>query len=204
VNHLDIFFDKANPTGSVGDLDMFRLIIGVPVAAGGTVAAPPAISKVDTYNPSLPMVSNTTGWTAISCGSFSSGTNAYAACVNSGGVGNTPSIPSGGNTFGAWHDADNEIGVDPSYFALYYYNLNSVVDLDAMGYYDVFFQSPLAVGTMEIAYGCVTTSAGCPCYFTPFTQAGQTTPEPSSWLLVAGATIGIMLSRFRITWKRKS
>jgi hypothetical protein len=41
------------------------------------------------------------------------------------------------------------------------------------------------------------------CYSTPFTQAGQAARGPSSWLLLTGATIGMMLSRLRITRKKK-
>jgi hypothetical protein len=42
------------------------------------------------------------------------------------------------------------------------------------------------------------------CYSTPVTQAGQAAPGPSSWLLLSGATIGMLLSRLRITRKKKS
>jgi hypothetical protein len=199
LNHLDVYYNLSSGT----DLDMFRLIIGVPVVSGSTPAAP-MIDAVNTYNPGFSMVSNGTDRGGVSCGSFGSGgANAYSACANSGGS-YTPTLPSGGNTFAAWKTADLAIGVNPTSFALYYYNLDSLTPLDAGGRYDVFFKSNLPVGTMEIAYGCATTTAGCPCYFTPFTQAGEATPEPSSWLLVSGAAIGIMLSRFRITRKKKS
>jgi hypothetical protein len=182
---------------------MFRLIIGVPVVSGSTPSAPD-IDAVNTYNPGHSTVLNGADRGGVPCGSFGlGGTNAYSACGGSGGA-NTPTLPSGGNTFAAWKAADLEIGVNPTSFALYYYNLDGLTPLDARGRYDVFFKSNLAVGTMEIAYGCASTTAGCPCYFTPFTQSGQPTPEPASWLLVSGAAIGILLSRFRITRKKKS
>jgi hypothetical protein len=208
LKQLDVFFNLANPTGSASDLDMFRLIIGVPVASQ-TRPGVPMIDAVNTYNPGFSTVLDGTDRGGTFCGFFGSGgANAYSACGGSGGA-YTPTLPSGGNTFAAWSAAELEIGLNPTYFALYYYNLDNVGggtagDLDPGGRYDVFFKTPLALGTMEIAYGCSTLTAGCPCYFTPFTQSGQSTPEPASWLLVSGAAIGILLSRFRITRKKKS
>ena len=205
LSHLDVYNSAASGTT---DLDMFRIIIGVPVASQVQPGAP-TIDAVNTYNPGFSTVIDGTDRAGTFCGFFASGgANAYSACGGSGGA-YTPTLSSGGNTFAAWDAADLAIGVNPTYFALYYYNLDSVGggtpgDLDAKGLYDVFFKSPLAVGTMEIAYGCANLTGGCPCYYTPFTQAGQVTPEPSSWLLVSGAAIGILLSRFRITRKKKS
>jgi hypothetical protein len=134
---------------------------------------------------------------STSCGFFASG-RAY-----------TPTLPSSGNTFDARKAAELDFDVNPAHLALYDHNLDNAGrgtagDLDAKGLYNVFFKSNLALGSMEIAYGCATVTAGCPCCFTPFTQSGQSTPGPSSWLLVSAAAIGILLSRFRITRKKKN
>jgi len=206
LNHLDVF--NSAPSGTT-DLDMFRLIIGVPVSSQ-TQPGAPTIDAVNVYNPGFATVLDGTDRTGTFCGYFSAGsTNPYSACANSG----QPNLSNGGgNSFAAWAAADAAVGVNPAYFALYYYNLDSVGnnvgqnvgDLDAGGRYDVFFKAPMALGTIEIAYGCASLSGGCPCEYTPFTQAGQATPEPASWLLVSGAAIGIMLSRFRITRRKKS
>jgi hypothetical protein len=195
VNHLDIYFNKS----SVSDLETFYLIIGIPVASGGSTPTPPNITRVDTYNPYVPTKDpspsvNTSGWTPTSCGNFMPGElNPYNNC------GFVASSNYGGNSFAAWYAAAAALGLNPAKFALFKYDLSNVEDLGAQGVYDVFFGGNLPVGTMEVAYGCSTNNCPYDCYITPFTNAGQVVPEPSTFMLMAGAGL-ILLGR---AWRKR-
>jgi hypothetical protein len=192
INHLDVYFNKS----SVSDLEQFYLIIGIPVPAGGGTPSAPNIVRVDTYNPYVPTKDpspsvNTSGWAPSFCGNFTSGElNPYDNC------GLIASSNYGGNSFAAWYGAAAALGLNPSKFALFKYDLSNVEDLGPKGVYDVFFGGNLPVGTMEIAYGCSTNDCPYTCYITPFTNAGQVVPEPSTLLLMSGAAL-IFLGRLR-------
>jgi len=194
VNHLDVFFNKS----SVSDLEQFYLIIGIPVVAGGPNPAAPNITRVDTYNPYTPTKdplpsSSTTGWAASLCGALTASTagDAYSVC----GL----NVTDKSNTFTNWYNAAAGLGLNPVKFVLFQYNISSVEDIGPKGVYDVFFGGNLPVGTMEIAYGCSTNNCPYECYSTPFSQAGQTVPEPSTLLMMAGAGL-IFLGRI---WRRR-
>lgn len=190
VNHLDVFFNSAG----VPYLDVFYLIIGIPVATGGGTPAAPNITRIDTYNPYVPTKDpfpsvNTTGWTASFCGWFTSGeSNPYSEC----GL----STPNSSNNFGNWYTAASALGLDPEKFAIFQYNFGGVEALGPKGLYDIFFAGDLPIGTMEIAYGCATSSSTPSCYVTPMTEAGQVVPEPSTLLLMVGAGL-VFLGRRR-------
>lgn len=192
LNHLDVYFNKS----SVSDLEQFYLIIGIPVPSGGPTPTAPNIARVDVYNPYVPTKDpspsvNTSGWAPTFCGNFMPGElNPYDNC------GLVASSNYGGNSFAAWYGAAAALGLDPAKFALFKYNLTNVEDLGPKGVYDIFFAGNLPVGTMEIAYGCSTNYCPYDCYITPFTNAGQVVPEPSTWLLMAGAGL-IFLGRLR-------
>jgi hypothetical protein len=199
LSQLDIFLNKS---GSISDLEQVRLIIGVPVATvGASAPGAPVIYSVATYNPyptdptHSPVVVNLT---ANFCGWLESGEgNAYSECSIPGI--DTYIVASNGNSFANWAAADAGLGVTAAKFALYYYNLDALEDLGALGLYNVIFKSNLAVGTIEIAYGC-SVYGGCAtdCYSTTFTQAGIATPEPATWILVTVGAFGILLGRMRI------
>jgi len=190
VNHLDVFLNSAGAP----DLDVFYLIIGIPVAAGGSTPAAPGITRIDTYNPYVPTKDpspsvNTTGWTPSFCGWFTFGeSNPYSEC----GL----SAPNGSNNFTNWSEAVSALGPDPEKFAIFQYYFSGVEPLGPKGLYDIFFAGDLPVGTMEIAYGCATSSGTPSCYITPMTEAGQVVPEPSTLLLMLGAGL-VFLGRLR-------
>jgi hypothetical protein len=105
---------------------------------------------------------------------------------------------SGGNSYAAWSAADTVLGVNSSNgFALYYYDLSPALNATNQGLYDIFLTGTLPIGTIEIAYGCATGTCGNYCYVTPFTNAGQVVPEPSSFLLVGGAAPALITARLR-------
>jgi hypothetical protein len=183
TNHLDIFL---NGESGVTNVDIARLIIGIPSTAGAF--APPDIDKVDVYA-TYPGSHTTDGTdrSATSWGSLTSGeTNAYHECLGISGGGGT------GNSFADWHAADLNIGVNSVSFALYYYNLSPLTNLNYGGLYDIFLKSGLPIGTIEIAYGCANGSCSNVCYYTPNQQDGQVVPEPASWLMVAGAGLALL------------
>jgi hypothetical protein len=189
-NHLDVFLNS----GGASDIELFYLIIGVPVPSGGGVPSVPDITRVVTYNPYPPPqdpspATNTTGWPAVFCGLLTgASSNAYDECGFD--------VSNGSNSFVNWYGAAAGLGLDPAQFALFYYDLDDLEDLGGHGLHDVFFDGPLAMGTMEIAYGCATGDCDSACYITPFTEAGQVVPEPATWLMVAGAGL-VFLGRIR-------
>ncbi len=197
TNHLDVFVNSPNVYTS---LDIVRLIIGIPLGSGEPTPAAsslPAIDQITVYNPYYPPGSldpSPSVWTAdryaTYCGSLTSGeTNAYAEC----GI----FAVSGSNSFANWQGAAQDLGLNPVKFALYYYNLASAENTVGYGLYDIALTGNLPVGTMEIAYGCATGYCDNYCYVTPFQNAGQVVPEPSSLLLVAGAGLVALLARRR-------
>lgn len=194
LNHLDVFLNAAG----VSDLEMFYLIIGIPVPGGGGTPSAPNITKVVTYNAYTPVKdpspsTSTTGWAPSFCGWLtSSSSDAYAAC-------GFTNVSNGSNSFTNWSGAAADLGLSASKFALFKYDLSNVEDLGPKGLYDVFFGGNLPVGTMEIAYGCSTNNCPYTCYITPFTEAGQAVPEPATWLLVSGAGL-ILLGRL---WRNR-
>lgn len=203
TNHLDIFVDSnALPTS----LNISALIIGIPLASGATAPSAGSLPQIDyirVYNPAgegspstygtafdiSPAQCSTAnpGWGYLSSGD----TNAYHECWNSyGGT-------SGGNSWAAWSGAAQEIGLNPVKFALYWYDIAGAENAVNRGLYDIFMTGNLPVGTMEIAYGCATGDCTNYCYVTPFDNAGQVVPEPSSFLLVAGAALALVGARLR-------
>ena len=196
ANHLDIYVDSANVYTS---LDIFRLIIGIPLAPGTSAplaSSLPQIDYVRVYNPypTDPSPSfNGTNIPASNCSHalLTAGENAYTECL-----GFTPSS-TGGNTFTNWQSAAQDLGLNPSAFALFYYSITPIENALGRGLYDIGLTGNLPVGTMEIAYGCATGYCSDYCYVTPFQNAGQVVPEPSSWLLVGGAALAFAAARFR-------
>jgi hypothetical protein len=188
-NHLDIY---VNTTVSDTSLDLYRLIIGVPLPSGA--GAPlPQIDYIEvrngsgtltsTYNPNI---------SAAYCGSLDPGeNNAYQQCMPSyGGI-------SGGNTFAAWQAADAAIGINATSFALYSYDISPAANVGTHWLYDTFLTGNLPIGTIEIAYGCTTAWCDKDCFVTPWQNAGQVVPEPSSLLLVGGAALALLGARLR-------
>lgn len=187
ANHLDIYNTSTTTT-----VDVTRLIIGIPLAAG--VSAPlastlPHITAVGIYNPysggldSLP----TPDLAANGCGLLTSAsTGPYrSACIGQ------PVNVGGSENWGNWAPAAG----NPASFALYYYNLQGLTNLGGLGLYDIFLGSALPMGTIEIAFG-IKPGDDTPCYLTGWNQAGQVVvPEPASWLLVAGAGLALLGGR---------
>jgi len=201
TNHLDIYVDA---TSNLSSLDISALIIGIPLASG--VSAPsagslPQIDYIQVYNPAGEGSPSTYGTafniSAQSCDPSgfdylsSPETNAYHECW-SGYGGN-----SGNNSWSNWSGAAQDLGLNPVRFALYWYDIAGAQDAVNHGLYDIFLTGNLPVGTMEIAYGCATGYCDDYCYVTPFTNAGQVVPEPSSFLLVAGAALALVGARLR-------
>ena len=196
ADHLDIYVDSGNIYTS---LDIYRLIIGIPLAPGGavpTLGSLPAIDQVAVYNPyptdpSPDIYSANINASNCSHALLTSGENAYTECL-----GYTPSS-TGGNTFANWQSAAQDLGLNPDRFALFYYSLTPVYNTVGHGLYDITLTGNLPVGTMEIAYGCATGYCDRYCYVTPFDNSGQVVPEPSSLVLVGAAGLLLAAARFR-------
>ncbi len=159
---------------------------------GGGIPVVPGISRVDTYNPYVPVKdpspsTNSTGWSPSFCGWFDAGgLNPYSVCGFS--------TSGSSNNFSNWYSAADTLGLDPARFAIFSYNLSDVEALGPKGVHDIYLAGDLPLGTIEIAYACTTGFSAC--YVTPFTEAGQVAiPEPGTWLLVAGGGL-ILLGRF--------
>lgn len=189
VNQLNVYFNREKE----GYVEKFALIIGIP-AMGNTPTAP-NIALVETYNPyplppgTDPVVS-AQGWAPNFCGIFDDYVqNPYEIC----GIGGADS---GGNVLKSWLIAAHALGLNPKGFALFVYWLD-VPTLEPSGAHHIVFDGSVDIGTMEIAWGC----GGNECYSTSFEQAGQATPEPSTFLLIAGAGL-VFLGRLR--WRKNS
>jgi hypothetical protein len=205
TNHLDIYVDS-NSIGT--SLDISSLIIGIPLATGAAAPSAGSLPQIDyirVYNPANEGSPSTYGTafniSAQSCNPSgfdylsSPETNAYHECWSS------YSGSSGGNSWSAWSVAAQNIGLNPVRFALYWYDIAGAENAVNHGLYDIFLTGNLPVGTMEIAYGCATGECSNYCYVTPFDNAGQVVPEPSSLFLVAGAALAMLGARLR---KKKS
>jgi hypothetical protein len=193
TNHLDIYNTSTSTTLTV---DITRLIIGIPLAAGVTAplaSSEPHITGVDIYNPYPGSHSSfSTNIGASACGSLTSSSllSAYSdACT---GVGVDLLKGSNSENWANWSTAAS----NAASFALYYYDLHTLTDLTGHGLYDISLGSALPIGTIEIAFG-YKAGDNAYCYLTGWTQAGQVQgiPEPASWLLVAGAGLALLGGR---------
>jgi hypothetical protein len=101
------------------------------------------------------------------------------------------------NNFGNWVTYDQNIGVTAANFGMYVFALTTA--LDGQGLVDIQFSQALPLGTYVIAYGQTpprTNGNGngktVMIYDTPFTEAGQTVPEPGSLLLLSTGLLGLV------------
>jgi len=180
------------------------LILGIPNNTTDLFASNP-ISSVMSYNPysTYPAggVTGTSAFaTAATYGLISPVSGGYFDSMTSGEVYSFLNLQAPhemSNNFGNWFTADQNIGVTAANFGMYVFALNTA--LDGQGLVDIQFSQALPLGTYVIAYGQTpprTNGNGngntVMIYDTPFTEAGQTVPEPGSLLLLSTGLLGLV------------
>jgi hypothetical protein len=177
-------------SGGVGVLDSpWQLILGIPDVTSGA----PTITSVDGTAVSI------SGTFSGSLTSASGSTDAYTAA---GFV----MADTNSNNWSNWSGADQSLlGLNPSSFGLFVYNITEPPNLGAKDTVSLQFDS-LSAGTFVIAYGQIASGSKITVYDTPFTEAGLETgttsavPEPSTIALALSGLVGFGLvgvRRFR-------
>jgi hypothetical protein len=174
------------------------LILGIPNNTTNLFATNP-ISSVTSYNPysTYPAggVAGASAFaTAATYGLISPVSGGFFGSMTSGEVYSFLSLQTPhemSNNFGNWFTADQDIGVTASNFGIYVFALTTA--LDSKGLVNIVFSQGMPVGTYAIAYGQTPPSNGkVKIYDTPFTEAGQTVPEPGSLLLLSTGLLGLV------------
>jgi hypothetical protein len=178
------------------------LILGIPNNTTNLFATNP-IGSVTSYNPySAYPAGGDPGTSAFA----TAGTYGLISPVSGGFFGILPSTPAtwnvydflglqgptdSSNKFENWGPHDQDIGVTASNFGIYVFALTTA--LDSKGLVNIVFSQGMPVGTYAIAYGQTPPSNGkVKIYDTPFTEAGQTVPEPGSLLLLSTGLLGLV------------